>query len=120
MRGVLLLLVMLPGSLLAQTGPFLAWTQTATGSTAAQVSTWQWELWVNGTGQLPLLTAPCTGPGPDFTCQVPYASLPMAARMEGMQTLALVAVAPTGLKSQTSAPFPVVVPAAPSNLRLVP
>lgn len=104
----------------AQTGPFLAWDQIATGQTAAQVSGWQWELWVNGTGQIPLVAmVPCTGTT-TFTCQIPYTALPAAARAEGTKTLELVAVPTAGIKSGKSSSFQVTVAAAPTNLRLNP
>lgn len=120
-RIVLMLVVLTGGTLTAQTGPFPAWDQSATGATAAQVSGWSWELWVNGTGQIPLLSmVPCTGTAPAFTCQVAYTALPPAARSEGLKTLELVAVPPTGIKSPKSSSFQVVVAASPTNLRLNP
>lgn len=101
--------------LLAQTSPRLRWDMN--GATAAEVTMYQYELWINGTGQLPLRTATCTGTTQPFVCTD---ANPLPNQPEGTRNLQLLAIGPQGIKSVLSSNFPVTYPSAPANLRFAP
>ena len=109
----LLYLLSLLTTLYAQTGPFLRWDQSA--ASVIEASSYQYELWINGIGQLPLRTAKCTGTISPFVC-TDNTSIPN--QPEGIRNFQLLAVGSQGIKSVLSSNFPITFPSSPANLRL--
>jgi hypothetical protein len=112
---VIILLLLTVTTVIAQTNPRLQWDQSAASVTEA--TSYQYELWINGTGQLPLRTAKCTGATSPFVCTD---SQPIPNQPEGIRNFQLLAITPQGIKSVLSSNFPITFPSGPTNLRLVP
>lgn len=113
MKKLILLILLLPSLAIAQVGgPRLQWDMTT--GTAAEVQAYQYELWIDGTGQLPLRTATCAGATGLVTCTD---NVVIPSQLEGIRNFQLLAITPQGIKSLLSTTFQVTFPSAPRSLR---